>query len=137
MSASWARLSYQTKLLGGFAAIALLLAATGIFAIVAHVIGSAAARSACAMALGATPVQVLTTVGESGARPALFGLIAGLVATILVERAMASAVYGVRSFDGRVIMSVALVLALVIAASTYIAARRALRVDPAESLRFE
>jgi putative ABC transport system permease protein len=137
MSASWARLTYQTKILAGFAAIALLLAATGIFAIVAHVIGARRREIGVRMALGASPVQVLTTVGESGARPAVIGLVAGLVAAALVERALASAVYGVRSFDLEVMAGVAVLLAAVIATSTYLAARRALRVDPAESLRFE
>jgi predicted permease len=137
MSASWARLTYQTKILSGFAGIALLLAATGIFAIVAHVIGSRRREIGVRMALGATPVQVLATVGESGARPATIGLVAGLVAAVLVERVLASAVYGVRSFDAGVITGVAVLLAVVIATATYLAARRALRVDPAESLRVE
>ena len=89
------------------------------------------------MALGATPAQVLATVGESGARPAVIGLVAGIVAALILERALAAAVYGVRSFDGLVLGSVAVALAMVIGASAYLAARRALRVDPAESLRFE
>lgn len=137
MSGSWARLSYQTKILSGFAAIALLLAATGIFAIVAHVIGTRRREIGVRMALGATEAQVLATVGESGARPAAIGLVAGLAAALVLERALASLVYGVRAFDVRILGGVALVLATVIALSTYLAARRALSVDPAESLRFE
>ncbi|MGH7619947.1 MAG: ABC transporter permease, partial [Gemmatimonadaceae bacterium] len=114
MSASWARLTYQTKILSGFATIALLLAATGIFAIVAHVIGARRREIGVRVALGATPARVLMIVGESGARPAMIGLVAGVVATLLVERALAATVYGVRSFDGRMISGVALVLATVI-----------------------
>jgi hypothetical protein len=137
MSASWARLTYQTKILAGFAVIALLLAATGIFAIVAHVIGDRRREIGVRMALGATPALVLATVGESGARPAAVGLATGLVAAVLAERVISSAIYGVKSFDVGVIGAVAVLLALVILASTYLAARRALRVDPAESLRFD
>jgi putative ABC transport system permease protein len=137
MSASWARLTYQTKILSGFAVVALLLAATGIFAIVAHVVSTKRREIGVRMALGATHAQVLATVGESGARPAILGLVGGIVAALILERAMSSAVYGVRSFDGPVLGSVAVALATVIGASAYLAARRALRVDPAESLRFE
>jgi ABC-type antimicrobial peptide transport system permease subunit len=89
------------------------------------------------MALGATPARVLATVGESGARPAAAGLAVGIVTAVIIERVLASAIYGVRSFDVSVIAAVALSLAVVIAASTYFASRRALAVDPAESLRFE
>ena len=137
ISASWARLTYQTKILSGFAIVALILAATGIFAIVAHMIGTRRREIGVRMALGATPVQVLMTVAEGGARPAAIGLVAGLVVTLIAERALESLIYGVRSFDIEVIAAVAVMLAIVIALSAYFAARRALRVDPAESLRFE
>jgi putative ABC transport system permease protein len=137
MSASWARLTYQTKILSGFAVIALLLASTGIFAIVAHVIGTRRREIGIRRALGASAVHVLATVGESGAWPAAIGLVAGLATAVLAERAVASAVYGVRSFDVQVLVSVAALLTIVIAMSAYLAARRALRVDPVESLRFE
>jgi predicted permease len=137
MSASWARLTYQTKILSGFAIVALVLAATGIFAIVAHMIGTRRREIGVRMALGATPAQVLMTVGEGGARPATIGLAAGIVVTLVAERALESAIYGVRSFGAQVIAAVAVTLAVVIALSAYLAARRALRVDPAESLRFE
>ncbi len=137
MSASWARLTYQTKILSGFAIVALVLAATGIFALVAHMIGTRRREIGVRMALGATPAQVLMTVGEGGARPAAIGLVAGIVVTLVAERALESLVYGVRSFDVEVIAAVAVTLAVVIGLSAYLAARRALRVDPAESLRFE
>jgi len=134
---SWARLSYQTKVLIAFAIVALLLAATGIFAIVAHVIGDRRREIGIRVALGATPVQVLTTVGESGARPAMIGLAVGTLFAALVGRALASVVYGVKPFDPLVIATTVFVLVVVIVAAAYTAARKALTVDPAESLRFE
>jgi putative ABC transport system permease protein len=137
MSASWSRVTYQTKILSGFAVIAVVLAATGIFAIVAHVIGTRRREIGVRMALGATAAQVLVTVGEGGARPAAIGLAAGVVSALIAQRALESLVYGVRSFGMEVIAGVAALLAVVIGASAYLAARRALRVDPAESLRFE
>jgi predicted permease len=137
MKASWSRLTYQTKILSGFAAVALALAAMGIFAIVAHVIGERRREIGVRMALGATPARVLATVGESGARPATVGLAVGLIAALVLERVLASTTYGVRAFDAPVVAGVTVVLAIVIVASTYLAARRALNVDPVESLRFE
>jgi putative ABC transport system permease protein len=134
---SWARLSYQTKILAVFAIIALLLAATGIFAIVAHVINDRRREIGIRIALGASPVQVLTAVGESGARPATVGLMLGAVSAGIVGRLLAAAVYGVRAFDPAVIGAVVVALAIVIVAAAYVAARRALLVDPVESLRFE
>jgi putative ABC transport system permease protein len=134
---SWARLSYQTKILSVFAIIALLLAATGIFAIVAHVINDRRREIGIRVALGATPVQVLTAVGESGARPAAVGLVLGAAGAVVAGRLLTAAVYGVRAFDPLVIGAVVFVLAIVIVAAAYFAARRALLVDPVESLRFE
>jgi predicted permease len=134
---SWARLSYQTKILSVFAIIALLLAATGIFAIVAHVINDRRREIGIRVALGASAAQVLTAVGESGARPATLGLVLGAVSAGVVGRLLSAAVYGVRAFDPVVMGAVVVVLAIVIVAATYIAARRALLVNPVESLRFE
>jgi putative ABC transport system permease protein len=134
---SWARLSYQTTILSVFAIIAVLLAATGIFAIVAHVINDRRREIGIRVALGASPVQVLTAVGETGARPATLGLVLGAACAGVVGRLLAAAVYGVRAFDPVVIGAVVVLLAIVIIAAAYVAARRALLVDPVESLRFE
>ena len=137
MGNSLARLSYQTKILGAFAVVALFLAATGIFAIVAHVISDRRREIGIRVALGATPVQVLRRVGESGARPAVLGLVAGIPAALLVGRGLAASVYGIRPFDARVIGTVVVMVVVVTLAATYLAARRALTVDPLDALRQE
>ncbi|MGH9889073.1 MAG: FtsX-like permease family protein, partial [bacterium] len=137
LSDSWARLSYQTTILSMFAVIALLLAGTGIFAIVAHVISDRRREIGIRLALGASSLQVIASVSQSGARPAVLGLLVGSGAAALASRALSSAVYGVRPFDPLVIGGVSIVLAVAIFAAAYLAARRALRVDPVESLRFE
>jgi ABC-type antimicrobial peptide transport system permease subunit len=137
MGNSLARLSYQTKILGAFAVVALFLAATGIFAIVAHVISDRRREIGIRVALGATPMQVLRRVGESGARPAVLGLVAGIPAALLVGRGLAATVYGIRPFDVRVIGAVAAMVVVVTFAATYLAARRALTVDPLDALRHE
>ena len=134
---SWARLSYQTKILTAFAVVALLLAATGIFAIVAHMINDRRRELGVRVALGASPAQVLATVGEAGVKPAAVGLAAGVVATVFLARALAATVYGVRAFDPLVLGAVASLLALVIVLSALLAGRRALAIDPVDALKLE
>jgi putative ABC transport system permease protein len=135
MGDSWARLSYQTRVLGGFALVALLLAATGVFAIVAHVISERRREIGIRVALGASRLQVLTAVGESGAKPAVVGLVVGVVAAGAIGRVLASVVFGVRAFDPAVMGGVTVALACVIVCAVYLAARRALAVNPVEALR--
>jgi putative ABC transport system permease protein len=137
MGDSWSRLSYQTKVLGAFAAVALFLAATGIFAIVAHAISDRRREIGVRVALGATQAQVLRAVGEGGAKPAVFGLLLGIPAALLVGRALAATVFGIRPFDPVVMGSVVTMVIVVALAATYLAARRALAVDPLEALRNE
>ncbi|MEP6491501.1 MAG: ABC transporter permease [bacterium] len=137
MGDSWARLSYQTKILGAFAVVALFLAATGIFAVVAHVVSDRRREIGIRVALGATHVQVLTAVGGSGARPALIGLVAGVPAAVLVGRGLAASVYGIRPFEPRVIGAVVVTVVAATLAAAYLAARRALSVDPLEAIRNE
>lgn len=137
MDDSWARLSYQTKILGAFAIVALFLAATGIFAIVAHAISDRRREIGIRVALGATPRQVVSAVGETGARPAILGLVIGLPAALVVGRGLSASVYGVRAFDPAVIGAVVGTVMLVAFVATYLAARRALSVDPLEALRQE
>lgn len=131
----WARLVYQVRLVTAFAVVAVLLAATGVFAVIAHVIGDRRREIGVRVALGATPRQVIATVGDRGARPAVFGLIAGMIASVLIGRVLASAIFGVRAADPLVLGAVAFTTLLVIGLAAYLAARRALVIAPAEALR--
>ncbi|HTE47783.1 MAG TPA: FtsX-like permease family protein [Gemmatimonadaceae bacterium] len=137
MADSWARLSYQTKILGAFAIVALFLAATGIFAVVAHVVSDRRREIGIRVALGASHAHVLTTVGGSGARPALIGLFAGIPAAVLVGRALSASVYGIRPFEPTVIAAVVVMVVVATLAAAYLAARRALTVNPLEAIRNE
>jgi predicted permease len=132
---SWARVSYQTRLLAAFAIAALLLAGTGIFAVVAHAVSERRREIGVRVALGATAAEVITTIGGRGARPAFLGLAVGLIASIGVARLLASAVYGVGHLDPFVIVATVAMTALVILTATYVASRRALAIPPAEALR--
>ena len=135
MRDSWARLSYQMRLLGGFAAAAIVLAGTGIFAVIANAVGDRRREIGVRVALGATPAQVAAAVGRHGASPAMFGVGIGLACAALAGRVLASSLYGVRALDVGVLASVVATSAVVILLATYLAARRALTIEPVEAMR--
>jgi putative ABC transport system permease protein len=87
------------------------------------------------VALGASPVQVLTTVGRQGARPALLGATAGGMLAVGAGRTMAAMVYGVKAFDAPLLLAVLGVVGIVTVLTTYLAGRRALSFEPTEALR--
>lgn len=135
MGDSRARITYQGRLLATFAIGALLLAATGIFAVIAHAVSERRREIGIRTALGATPAQVIAGAGSHGVRPAIEGAIVGLVAATLVGRVLSSMIYGVRAVDPVVVAGVVVVVTLVIGLSACGAARRAVTVGPAEALR--
>jgi putative ABC transport system permease protein len=135
MHDSWGRLSYQIRLIATFAIVALVLAGTGIFAVITHSIVDRRREIGVRVALGATSAQIVSLVGEIGARPALVGLAFGVIASIGIGRAMSALVYGVHAFDVQVGTSVIALTFLVVLAATYLAARRALMVQPLEALK--
>ena len=137
MHDSWSRLSYQIRLLTTFAIVALVLAATGIFAVITHSIGDRRREIGIRIALGATSGRVLSLVSDRGARPALIGLAVGVIASLGMGRAMSSLVYGVRALDGAVSAVVISMTMLVVVVATYFAARRALLIQPIEALKNE
>jgi predicted permease len=137
MHDSWGRLSYQIRLLTTFAIVALVLAATGIFAVITHSIGDRRREIGIRVALGATGAQILSLVGDRGARPAFVGLAVGVAASIGIGRAMTSLVYGARPFDAEVSAVVIVATLVVVGAATLLAAQRALFVQPIEALKNE
>ena len=137
MHDSWGRLSYQIRLLATFAIVALLLAATGIFAVITHTIGDRRREIGIRVALGATRRQVVSLVADRGARPALIGLTIGIALSLLIGRAMTSLVYGARPVDAELSAAVIVATLVVIGTATLLAARRVLSVEPLEALRQE
>jgi len=87
------------------------------------------------IALGARPGQILTLVGNRGARPAIIGLVFGLVGALAIGRTMASLVYGVRPLDPQVGAVVVVTTIVVVFLATYLAARRALLIQPLDALK--
>jgi putative ABC transport system permease protein len=137
MEASTAQPRFRTFLLGGFAGIALLLSAIGIYGVMAYTVSRRTREVGVRMALGASPVDILKLIfGESMALT-LVGVGFGLVGAYAVTGVMKTLLFGVTSTDPFTLSSVTLLLCSVALLAGYIPARRAMRVDPMAALRDE
>ena len=120
-----------------FALVAVLLAAIGTYGVLAYVVAHGRREMGIRLALGATPGQVQALVMRQGLVVAAIGVVVGLVASVMLARALGHLVYGVGTTDPATYLAVGGVLALVVLAASFIPARRAARVDPAITLRAE
>jgi putative ABC transport system permease protein len=125
----------ETSLLVAFAALALTLAAIGIFGLVHYAVAERTREIGIRIALGATPGNVLGAVIAQGMRMPLAGIILGLVASVAVTRAMAHLLFNIGATDPTTFATVALLLATVAVVACYLAGRRGTRVDPVRALR--
>ena len=132
---SISRERFRTFLLGSFSAMALVLAALGIFGVVSYSTSQRTREIGIRVALGAHPRDVLRLILGQGAKLALLGLGIGAVFALLLTRFMASQLYGVSATDPLTFGAVAFILFGVSVTACYIPARRALRVDPIVALR--
>ena len=124
-------------LLGLFAALALILAAVGIYGAMAHAVNQRRHEIGIRTALGAQRGDVLRLVLSDGAKIVLFGIASGIAGALALTRLMASLLFEVKPTDPMTFASVATLLALVALAACYIPARRAMRVGPMVALRYE
>jgi putative ABC transport system permease protein len=122
-------------LLGGFAGVALLLAALGLYGIISYAVAQRRHEIGVRVALGAQPGDVLGLVVRQGMRLTVRGLAVGLVAALASTRVMASLLFGVGTTDLPTLVGVSAFLAAVALLASYLPARRASRVDPMTALR--
>jgi ABC-type antimicrobial peptide transport system permease subunit len=137
VSSSFSAPKFNVTLLGSLATLALFLSAIGIYGVLAQVVAQQTHEIGIRMALGARPHEVLGLVLRRGARLSAIGAAFGLVASLAGTRVMTSLLYKVSAIDPITFLGVAIVLAAVALAASYIPARRATRVDPIVALRYE
>jgi putative ABC transport system permease protein len=135
MSAAGAR--YRTTLLGLFALLAMILAATGIYGVMSYSVAQRTQEIGVRMALGARPLDVLKLVVRQGMMLALIGVIVGLAGALALTRVMSSLLFGVTERDPITFVAVAALLIVVAFISCFVPAHRATRVDPLIALRYE
>jgi putative ABC transport system permease protein len=128
---------FLTDLLSGFAAMALLLAAIGVYGVMAYSVTQRLREMGIRIALGATQGNVLKMILADGFRCGLFGICFGVAGSFGATRLLRSQLYGVKSTDPWMFISVTLLLALIATMAAYVPARRAARVDPITVLRDE
>jgi len=136
-SESLSRPRSSVVLVGLFAAVAMILAAVGIYGVISHSVAQRTHEIGIRMALGARPVDVLKLVLGRGVKLMLTGLSIGLAATLGLTRFMAGLLYGVGSRDPVILLGAAGLLAVVALFACYVPARRAAKVDPMVALRCE
>lgn len=126
---------FAMALLTAFAVIALALAAVGIYGVVAYGVSQRTQEIGVRVALGADPGTVVRLVLGDGLRLAMAGLVSGAAVALVAMRVLRSMLYGVRPADPLTFATVALLVTAIALVASYIPARRALRIDPAEALR--
>jgi putative ABC transport system permease protein len=127
----------RTALLAMFAGIALLLAAVGIYGVVSYSVAQRAREMAIRLALGAAPGDLLKLVVGKTMLIVLVGLALGAGAALALTRVLASLLYDTSPTDRVTFVGMPLLLLLVALLASYLPARRATKIDPMISLRFE
>ena len=137
IGSSMAQPRFRTRLLSLFGAAALLLAAIGIYGVLAYTVAQQTREIGIRMALGANPATVLRLVLGRGLRLAGAGTAIGVLAALLLTQLLKSLLFDVSATDPLTFAAVAALLLGVALLACYVPARRAMRVDPMVALRYE
>jgi putative ABC transport system permease protein len=128
---------FRTWLISGFAALALLLSAIGIYALISYSVSQRTREIGVRVALGAQPSNVLGMVLNEGLKLLLFGLLLGWIGALGATRVMRSLLYSTSATDAVSFVATSVTLIVVALLACYIPARRATKVDPMVALRYE
>lgn len=123
--------------MGGFAALALLLAGVGIYGVIAYSVSSRTQEIGIRLALGADSGMVRSLVIRQGMAPAMLGLAIGLSAASLLSQLMVSVLYGISPLDPVTFAAIPVVLTGVALLATIVPAQRATKVEPVRALKYE
>ncbi len=134
---STARTRFEMLLMTIFGGAALLLAAVGVYGLIAYSVEQRTQELGIRLALGARSGKLRNMIVFQGMRLALVGVGAGLAGAFGLTRLIAGFLFGVRPWDPAVFATVAIVLAAVALFATWLPARRAMRIDPVAALRWE
>jgi len=126
-----------SMLSGGFALLATLLAATGLYGVLSYSVAQRTRELGVRQALGATPYRLRAMVLRQVGWMALIGGVAGLACAVMLGRAAEAVLFGLSGYDPSALVAATAVLGLVVLAAGYLPARRASNVDPLEALRYE
>ena len=134
---SLARQRFSMLLLGIFAAVAMILAAVGIYGVMSYSVAQRRNEIGIRMALGAQKMDVLKLTVGSGLKLVAIGLGVGLVGALLLTRLMSTLLFGISATDPLTFALISAILVAVAVLASYIPARRATKVDPIVALRYE
>ena len=137
IGATLAQPRFNMMLLGCFAGVAMILAAIGIYGVIAYTVAQRTKEIGIRMALGAQKIDMLTMIMRQSFTVIGIGLLVGLLGALGVTRLMSSLLYGVSANDLSIYAIVTIVLSGTALIATYFPARRAMAVDPMVALRYE
>jgi len=137
VSESLARRRFTMALLGAFAIFALALATVGVYGVVSYVVSQGTRELGIRVALGASEGNILGLVIRQGLFLAVSGITVGVCTSLAIARLMRSLLFGVGPADPATFWGASLMLAVIAGVASYIPAKRATRVDPCDSLRWE
>jgi predicted permease len=135
LAAATARTNFTMMLFTIFAAMALILAATGMYALMAYSVQQRSQEIGIRVAFGASPWQVRQAIVGQSAKLAAVGVVCGVAVALVLTRLMVSLIFGIQAWDPLVFGAVAAILTVVSLAAAYVPALRATRISPLDALR--